>query len=77
VGQFEQEITARVVDAMGVGRYLPAITADGLNAFARDAPEFAQRVGVLPAPDNEALFATLDETISSLSGGVRSRITGV
>jgi len=71
--QFEQELNARYLQALGYGEYAERLDAETIAAFVERSEEHAAalRAGYLRPQDNAMLFECLDELVALVEAGVR------
>lgn len=65
-GQYEQELNARYLKALGYGDWAPTFEPDRVAHFLKTAPETTAYV----PRDNEETFSTLDRLLTQLAAGV-------
>ncbi len=69
--QFEQELNARYLQALGYGEYAERLDAESISAFVERSEEHtaALRAGYVPH-DNAMLFECLDELVALVEAGI-------
>ncbi len=67
--QFEQELNARYLAHLGYGAWAPSLDQDTIEAFLARTDEYAQELAAFARPDNEMLFACLDELLARTASG--------
>jgi len=67
--QFEQELNARYLAHLGYGAWAPSLDRDVIEAFLARTDEYAQELSAFARPDNEMLFACLDELLARAASG--------
>ena len=73
-GQFEQELNARYLDALGYGAWAPRFDGRSIAAFLERVPEYRAALGGSRLPrDNAMLFACVDELLARVAHGEKRR----
>jgi len=67
--QFEQELNARYLAHLGYGAWAPALDRDVIEAFLARTDEYAHELATFVRPDNEMVFACLDELLTRAASG--------
>jgi uncharacterized protein (TIGR00661 family) len=67
--QYEQELNARYLAHLGFGAWAPALDREVLAGFLARTDEYAENLTRFPRPDNEMLFACLDEVLVRTASG--------
>jgi uncharacterized protein (TIGR00661 family) len=70
-GQYEQELNARYIEALGYGSWTKRLDLEQVSAFLERTPEYVKALEGRPRADNSILFGCLDETIDRISRGER------
>jgi uncharacterized protein (TIGR00661 family) len=74
VGQFEQELNARYLDALGYGAWAPRVDGRAISAFLERCPEYRATLSGNRLPrDNRMLFACVDELLARVARGEKRR----
>jgi len=74
VGQYEQELNARYLDALGYGASAPRFDGRAIAAFLERCPEYQAALGRSRLPrDNAMLFACVDELLARAERGEKRR----
>ncbi len=74
VGQYEQELNARYLDALGYGASAPRFEGRAIAAFLERCPEYQAALGGSRLPrDNAMLFACVDELMGRVERGEARR----
>jgi uncharacterized protein (TIGR00661 family) len=68
-GQYEQELNARYLEALGVGAWSRRFEPEPIAAFLARAPELGRAFDPLRPLDNSMLFSCLDELVARVSRG--------
>lgn len=69
VGQYEQELNARYLDALGFGAWSRRFEAGPIAAFLERTEQYAATLGGGLPRDNAMLFAAIDELLLRVSRG--------
>jgi hypothetical protein len=69
VGQYEQELNARYLDALGFGTWARRFEAGAIAAFLERTDQYAATLGGGLPRDNAMLFAAIDELLARVSRG--------
>lgn len=69
--QYEQELNARYLAHLSYGAWAPALDPDVIGAFLARTDEYAARLAGFVRPDNEMVFACLDELLVRTARGER------
>jgi len=73
-GQFEQELNARYLDALGYGSWAPRVERRAMGTFLERGAEYRAALGGSRLPrDNTMLFACVDELLASVARGEQRR----
>lgn len=76
-GQFEQELNARYLAALGFGAYGRELDATLLSRFLEQVDDFSARLALQPRYDNSLIFGCIDELlIAAANGQKRPRVLG-
>jgi uncharacterized protein (TIGR00661 family) len=68
-GQYEQELNARYLEALGYGRWSRHFDAEPIAAFLTRTDDFAAALARLGRPGNAMLFACVDELLDRIARG--------
>jgi uncharacterized protein (TIGR00661 family) len=69
VGQYEQELNARYLDALHVGAWSRRFEASAIASFLERAHELGRAFGEHGPPTNDMLFGCLDEILERVQSG--------
>ncbi|HWA72844.1 MAG TPA: glycosyltransferase family protein [Polyangiaceae bacterium] len=69
LGQFEQELNARYLAALGLGGFAPRLDEASIQAFLEQVDSCAARLAERPRYDNSLLFSALDELLERVARG--------
>jgi uncharacterized protein (TIGR00661 family) len=73
-GQYEQELNARYLDALGYGAWAPRFEGRFIAEFLERCPEYRAALGGSRLPrDNGMLFACVDELLGRIARGEKRR----
>jgi uncharacterized protein (TIGR00661 family) len=73
-GQYEQELNARYLDALGYGAWAPRFEGRFIAEFLERCPEYRAPLGGSRLPrDNGMLFACVDELLARVARGEKRR----
>ena len=76
VGQYEQELNARYLEALGYGASAARFDGRAIAAFLERCPEYQAALGGSRLPrDNAMLFACVDELLARVERGEKRRPT--
>jgi uncharacterized protein (TIGR00661 family) len=67
--QYEQELNARYIEALGYGSWAKQLDTDVVARFLDRIPEFVRALESRPRADNQVLFGCLDELIGCIARG--------
>jgi uncharacterized protein (TIGR00661 family) len=68
-GQYEQELNARYLEALGYGSWSRHFEAEPIAAFLERTDEYAAALAAVARPGNSMLFACLDELLERIGRG--------
>jgi uncharacterized protein (TIGR00661 family) len=68
-GQYEQELNARYLEALGYGSWARHFEVEPIAAFLARTDEYAAALATVPRPGNSMLFACLDELLERIGRG--------
>lgn len=68
-GQYEQELNARYLEALGFGRWSRIFDAEPISEFLARTDEYAAALATVPRPNNSMLFACVDELLERIGRG--------
>ncbi|HEX6764131.1 MAG TPA: glycosyltransferase family protein [Polyangiaceae bacterium] len=68
-GQYEQELNARDLEALGFGRWSRIFDAEPISEFLARTDEYAAALATVPRPNNSMLFACVDELLERIGRG--------
>jgi uncharacterized protein (TIGR00661 family) len=68
-GQYEQELNARYLEALGYGRWSRHFEAEPIAEFLARTDEYAAALAVAERPGNGMLFACVDELLERIARG--------
>jgi uncharacterized protein (TIGR00661 family) len=73
-GQYEQELNARYLEALGYGAWAPRFEGRFIAEFLERCPEYRAALGGSRLPrDNRMLFACVDELLARVAHGEKRR----
>lgn len=67
--QYEQELNARYIEALGYGAWAKQLDVEVVSRFLERIPEYVRALEGRPRPDNAVLFGCLDELIACIARG--------
>lgn len=70
-GQYEQQLNARYLDALGYGDFAPELTAASVADWLDKLPQYQAALNGHQPQDNQILFDLLDELIARVGQGER------
>jgi uncharacterized protein (TIGR00661 family) len=68
-GQYEQELNARYLEALGYGGWSRQFDAQAIAAFLERTDEYASALATFERPSNAMLFACVDELLTRIERG--------
>jgi uncharacterized protein (TIGR00661 family) len=68
-GQYEQELNARYLEALGYGRWSRHFEAEPIATFLARTDDYAAALASIERPGNSMLFACVDELLERIESG--------